>query len=176
MKHAKLFTKIALVILLTVKFSFSQEFAPPKPLQNEFFDALVGNVTTEVTRNGKIMTSTFSVNWDLNHQFLIINLTSVNKNNPDEKYQGMGIWGIENSGTVNANWFDIFGADNITKSTGKITGNKLVLNENGKYKSGTATFEIINNSLRFESKGSYNTPDGKQIPYEETAIFMKSQK
>lgn len=174
MKHVKLFTKIALVILMSVKISFSQGMTPPEPLQNEFFESLVGTSTGEVMRNGKNLTNTISINWDLNHQFLIINLSSVNKNNPSEKYQGMGVWGIENDGTVKASWFDIFGANFSTTSTGKITDNKLELTDNGKFMSGTTVLEIVNKSVKYVSKGFFKTPDGKQIPYEETATYAKN--
>ena len=71
MKHAKLFIAITALILLTSGFSYSQGMMPPKPLENEFFDGMVGNSSGENFINGKIHKENVEIKWDLNHQYIV---------------------------------------------------------------------------------------------------------
>ncbi|MBV6480295.1 MAG: hypothetical protein HGGPFJEG_03171 [Ignavibacteria bacterium] len=175
MKHLKLLSAILFTLLFTSVNSFSQDMNPPAPVQNEIFEAMIGTSTADVLRNEKEYLNTINISWDLNHQFLILNLKAVNKKNSEEKYQGMGIWGIENDGTIRTWWFDIFGVPGAGTGTGKINGSKIDMIEKGKFREGTTILELTNDGVNYHSKGVIKTPDGKEIPYEETTVYHKNK-
>lgn len=171
MKNFKFFLTAVLIALSSTSFAQWQ----PAPLQNEFFDALVGTSSAQVMRNGKSYTNTVTCKWDLNHQFLIINLTTVSNSDPGEPYQGMGIWGIDMQGNVKSWWFDIYGAEFTGTSTGKINGNKMEMTDESKNKKGTTTMELTDDSVIYSSKGTYITTEGKESSYEETAVYKRNK-
>lgn len=175
MKHAKLFTMLVITILLNSGLSRSQDVKPPAPLQNEFFDLMVGNSTGESTINGQTYEQSVSINWDLNHQFLKINLKSVNKKNPSDIYEGVGMYGIDGSGKVKTWWFDVWGAGGVSTGTGNISGMKMQTSEAGQFYHSDNTFEFRDNSMVINRKGSFKTPDGKEIPFEETSTFRRNK-
>lgn len=175
MKQVKLFTLIALAVLLNANLSFTQDMRPPAPVQNEFFDAMVGNSSGESVMNGKTYDQTVSVQWDLNHQFIRINLVSVNKSNPQDKYEGLGIYGIDAKGNVKTWWFDVWGAGSVSTGTGTISGDKMQTTEEGPYYRSNNTFEFRDNAMNINRQGSFKTPDGKEISFNETSSFKKNK-
>jgi len=175
MKHVKLFTLIALAVLLNANLSFTQDMRPPAPVQNEFFDAMVGNSSGESVMNGKTYDQNVSIQWDLNHQFLKIYLTGVNKSNPQDKYEGLGIYGIDAKGNVKTWWFDVWGAGSVSTGTGTISGDKMITTEEGPYYRSNNTFEFRDNAMYINRQGSLKTPDGKEISFDETLNFKKNK-
>lgn len=175
MKHVKLFTIIALALLLNANLSFTQDMRPPAPVQNEFFDAMVGNSSGESLMNGKTYDQTVSIQWDLNHQFLTIKLTAVNKSNTQDKYEGLGIYGIDAKGNVRTWWFDVWGAGSVSTGTGTISGNKMQTSEDSPYYHSNNTFEIRDNTMFINRQGSLKTPDGNEIKFDETSSFKKNK-
>ncbi len=175
MKHAKLFTMLLITILLKSGFSWSQDIKPPAPVQNEFFDAMVGNSTGESIVNGQTYEQSVSINWDLNHQFLKINLKSVNKKNPQDIYEGFGMYGIDVSGKVKTWWFDVWGAGSVSTGTGTISGMKMQTTEAGPFYHSDNMFEFRDNAMVINRKGSFKTPDGNEIPFDETSTFRRNK-
>ena len=171
MKHVKLFTLIALAVLLNANLSFTQDMRPPAPLQNEFFDAMVGNSSGESVMNGKTYDQTVSVQWDLNHQFIRINLISVNKSNPQDKYEGLGIYGIDAKGNVRTWWFDVWGAGSVSTGTGTSSGDKMQNTLEVPYYRSNNTFEFRDNSMYINSHGSFKSSDGKEISFNDNSSF-----
>ncbi len=175
MKHAKLFIAIAALILLTSGFLYSQDMMPPKPLENEFFDAMVGNSSGENLINGKIHKENVEIKWDINHQFIVINYSSQNKDNAEDIYQGLGIYGIDASGKVKTWWFDVWGAGNASAGEGTISGDKMQITENSPFYHSDNTYEFRDKMMIVTRKGHYKTQDGKEIPFEDVSKFTRNK-
>ena len=173
MKHVKLFTLIALALLLNVKISFAQD--QPAPVQNEFFDAMVGDSYGESSVNGKLYDQKVSIQWDCNHQFIRINYSAVSKTDPQDKYEGLGMYGIDATGNVKTWWFDVWGAGSVTTGTGTISGKKMQTTESNHVYKSNNTFEFKDNSMVIIRSGSYKTPDGKEIPFDETITLRRNK-
>lgn len=174
MKVATFVTKAVILFALIVNISFAQESFSPAPVQNSFFDNIVGNFKGEETRNGKQISNTVNIRWGINHQYLLIDLKAVNKNDPKDSYEATGIWAVDEHGNVSTWWFDIYGVNNVSFGKGKIEGNKITVNDKSNSSSSTWTLELKEGVARMTSSGKYKTPDGSEIPFSSDASFVRN--
>jgi hypothetical protein len=169
------FVKRAVVLIAVIaNISLAQDSFSPAPVQNSFFDNIVGNFKGEETQNGKQVSNTVNIRWGINHQYLLIDLKAVNKNDPKDSYEATGIWAADENGNVRTWWFDIYGANNVMFGTGKIEGNKITVSDKSNSSSSTWTLELEDNRARRISNGKYKTPDGSEIPFSSDATFVRN--
>lgn len=162
------------VIFVFVNNSFGQDnMAPPKPLDNKVYDAMTGSWTGESDMMGMKMVQDVNIRWALNHQYIILDLTAAGKDNPQMKYNGMGIFGVDEKGNSKSWWFDDWGAAAMSPGSGTFVGdNKLDMTGGNAMFKEHRTFEITGNEMKMWAKGSMNV-GGKDIPFEETTTFRK---
>lgn len=176
MRSTIIFRTVLAAVLMFVILSISlkaQDMTPPKPVESAYFDKWVGTWVGENVYAGQPGKQTLVCVWDLNHQFLIVNATGTNDNNPDFKYRGTGYYTVDKDGNYVGYWFDIFGKDGITLSKGKISGSKLEGAVTGTGFEGIETAEFTgDNDVKMGSKGSYEY-NGQKMPFEHTVTYKR---
>ncbi len=160
----------ALTIISAAK---AQDMTPPKPIESSYFDKWVGTWVGENVYNGQTGKQTIVAAWDLNHQFLVVNVTGTNDNNPDFKYKGTGYYTIDNNGNYVGYWFDIFGIAGISESKGKTTPNRVDGSVTAPGYTGTEFAEFKgDNEVVMGSKGTYEF-NGQKMPMEMTTTYKR---
>lgn len=145
----------------------------PKPVQNKVYDAMVGTwVAKDVEGMGKKMNDVMKVSWVLNHQFIMIDLTGTDTKNPKFKYKAIGFSGIDENGKAKTVWLDIWGAKGISTGSGEFGENSLTLTDSSPFFKETRTIEIKGKEMLMHAKGT-KTIDGKEIPFDITAVYKK---
>ncbi len=148
------------------------QMAPPAPVENTVYDAMVGEWTADAMMMGMPFIENMKIVWDLNHQFLVMDLMATNKTNTNMTYQGKGMYGIDDKGNAKVWWFDTWGAPNVSTGTGFFDGNVLTLTDGNDMFKETRTFSVDGNQMTMNSKGTMVT-SGKDVPFDETTIFNK---
>jgi len=140
------------------------EFQPPPPVDNEFLKSMAGTWKgTSENPMGK------SEDWmkaemGLDGQFLMIEVKSKWEGG---KYKGMGVMTLNEDGTVAGFWIDNY--REMAKGHGKIEGNKLTMNWEGKMGKGTRVTEMGED--KFTVNASWTMPDGTTM--KETSKMMR---
>ncbi len=164
MKTIAIFTKALFAIAIFFNVSSAQESYLPSPDTNSYFERLVGKYEGSEIRNGMQFQSNVEINWDLNHQFLMINVSSSAKDNPAMSYEGKGIWAVDENGNFTSWWFDIFGPGNVTTGKGMIEGNVLTVEDRSNQGSSNWTLELKENGAVMKGSGLYKDGKGNTIP------------
>ncbi|MCC6865679.1 MAG: hypothetical protein IT280_05905 [Ignavibacteria bacterium] len=176
MKNKLSFKPVLSVLLLVISISAiskAQDMTPPKPVESSYFDKWVGTWVGENVYDGLKGKQSLTAAWDLNHQFLVINVTGTIDNNPDFKYKGTGYYTIDNNGKYIGYWFDVFGFGSITQSNGKISRNKMEGSVTAKGYTGTEWAEFkSDNEVEMNTKGTYEY-NGQKIPSENNVTYRK---
>lgn len=163
----------ALFALTIISATRAQDMTPPKPVESSFFDKWVGEWKGENEYGGKKGKQTVMCKWDLNHQFLVINVKGTFNDIPDALYNGIGYYTLDYKGDVQGYWFDIYGANGISTTHGKITGNKM---ENNVTAAGYSSTELAefksDNEVSMVIKGTYEV-NGQKMPFEHTATYIR---
>lgn len=163
---------VILFAIIFTAFTKAQDMNPPKPVESAYFDKWVGTWVGENVFAGQPGKQTIVAAWDLNHQFLVVNVTGTNDNNPDFKYRGTGYYTIDNSGNYVGYWFDIFGIAGISSSKGKISGDKLEGNVTAEGYTGTEWANITGDVVNMGSKGTFEY-NGQKMPFEHTTVYKR---
>ena len=77
--------------LLIPVISRGQNASPPPPLENKVYDSMVGDWTADATMMGMPFIENVKITWDLNHQFIVMDMMATNKTNTNITYQGKGL-------------------------------------------------------------------------------------
>lgn len=178
MRHLKMFM-ISLItfyaLFLTVNAQADTHMAPPKPLENKVFDSMVGTWAGNSDMMGKKMHDELKIKWGINHQFLIMKLKAKTTGQPQMKYEGMGVFGVDNHGKLKTWWFDSWGADSMSVGSGSFSDNKLTLSDSNAKFSETRSFEIKGNEMVMNAKGKMLW-QGKETPFDNTTVYKKEMK
>jgi hypothetical protein len=170
------FRKLLSVIFILVCFAgaklIAQDNAPPKPLDNKVYESMVGDWTGESPMMGMPTVQEVSITWNLNHQYIFMNLTATGKDNPKISYHGLGIFGVDEKGNAKLWWFDDWGAAMTSTGSGTFSGNKLEITDGNEMFKETRSFEVNGNEMTMKAKGSMKM-NGQDIPFEETTVFKK---
>ena len=151
----------------------SQDLTPPKPVESAYFDKWVGTWIGENAYGGQPGKQTVICKWDLNHQFLTINVTGTFDDKPGEVYNGSGYYSIDQGGNVIGYWFDIFGPAAVTVSKGKINGDKMENNVTADGYTGIETADFTSqNEVKLYSKGTWDM-NGQKFPMESTTFYKR---
>ncbi|MEO6696311.1 MAG: hypothetical protein ABIY50_07465 [Ignavibacteria bacterium] len=163
-----------LTLIFTVKARSQDEDAmmPPPAVFNEVYDAMDGNWTSESSMRGIPMKMDLKVYWDLNHQFLVLDLRSVGREDASMTYQGKGLFGVDEKGNPKTWWFDSWGANSVSLGSGVFNDNKLIVTGGNAMVNETRSFLVSGNEMVMNGKGTVNV-DGRIIPFDETIIFRK---
>ena len=176
MKFTTKVRSVLTVVLFAITFSFitnAQEMTPPKPVESSYFDKWVGTWVGENAHGGSPGKQTIVCAWDLNHQFLVVNVTGTNEKNPDFVYKGTGYYTIDKNGNYTGYWFDVFGAAGVSESSGKVSGSKLEGNVTAQGYTGIEWAEFKSeNEILMGSKGEYEF-NGQKMPFESVSTYRK---
>lgn len=151
----------------------AQEMTPPKPVESACFDKWVGTWVGENEHGGMPGKQTIVCAWDLNHQFLVVNVTGTGDKNPDFVYKGTGYYTIDNNGGYIGYWFDVFGLAGLSESKGKVTGSSLEGSVTAPGYTGVET-AVFNgdNEVTMISKGTYEF-NGQKMPIEMKSVYKR---
>jgi len=145
---------------------------PPPPVQNSVFDAMVGSWSGESEMMGSKKHDEVNIDWALNHQYIIMKLMATDVNQPNIKYEGMGVLGVSKNGKVKNWWFDSWGADAMSTGMGVFGDNKLTLIDGNSMFHEIRTFEIKGNEMTMHAKGTM-VQNGKKMPFDVTTVYTK---
>lgn len=162
---------LTLLVLILPARVFTQD-APPKPLENKVYDAMLGSWTSDDKMMGMAMHQEVNVRWALNHQYIIMDLTATGKDNPSIKYTGMGVFGADEKGGAKTWWFDDWGAAAMTSGLGTFSDNLLTITDGNSMFNETRTFDVKGSQLIMHAKGTMKAND-KDIPFEEINTYSK---
>jgi hypothetical protein len=172
MKIAKLlFPVFILLSFLSLK-SFAQEMGPPKPVENKVYDAMCGEWTGESEMMGNKMKNEVKTYWDLNHQFIFMELTSTGIDNPSITYRGLGIYGVDKNNKAVLWWFDDWGAEGVATGTGTFEENKLSTSSSNPMYKENRIFEIKGEEILMTADMTMNM-GGQEINMKETITFKR---
>lgn len=138
---------VLVFFILCAMRSFAQDMTPPKPAENKVLDAMIGTWTGEGDMMGMKFDETMNFSWNLNHQFVFLNLKSVVKDNPAMTYGGLAIIGVNPDGTAKVWWFDDWGTGGTGSGTGTFGDMKLTSNTSNEMYKDTHTFEVVGDEL-----------------------------
>jgi hypothetical protein len=173
MSSVKLLTIFVVLLCLTGIRIFAQDnMAPPKPLDNKVYESMVGDWTGESDMMGIKMIQNVSIHWALNHQYIIMDLKAVGKDNPKIIYGGMGVFGVDEKGNVKAWWFDDWGAGAMSSGSGTFGDNKIEVTDGNDMFKETRTFAVNGNEMTMSAKGTM-TMNGQETPFNESSIYKK---
>ena len=164
-----------LTLLLNIKLNAQDDedaMSPPPAAFNSVYEAMNGSWTAESPMMGVPMRMDLKIYWDINHQFLILDLRSTGVEDPSRTYQGKGIFGLDESGNAKTWWFDSWGANNVSLGSGAFSENKLTINGGNSMFTETRSFMVSGNEMVMNGRGTM-TMDGRTIPFDETIIFRK---
>ena len=162
-----------LFVLFTSVNLYAQSMEPPKPLENAVYDAMVGEWKGVSEMMGDKQDETIKCYWDLNHQFVIMELESVSQSTPGQVYHGKGIYGVNSEGNAVYWWFDDWGADGALQGTGTFDGMKITMTgENMWYKDDRTVTWNADGQMVMNWKGLVKLPTGDMEMSGET-VFTK---
>src|SRR5512146_3040393 len=99
MQITKLFFPVFFLLICFSLKSFAQDdMAPPKPLDNKVYESMVGQWIGESDMMGMKMKQDVNIHWDLNHQYIFMELKAVGTTAPNTAYSGLGIFGVDKDG------------------------------------------------------------------------------
>ena len=143
--------------------AFSQGMVPPKPIESEILNSMVGTWVSEpYDMMGMKMTDEVTQSMILNGQFFEVRVKSKGENGFD--YEGLVIMTPNADGTMTGTGYDIFGKNGITTYTGTSEGKSVYLTGKSSWGSETRNItmdgNIMTQNVIFNMKG----PDGKDMP------------
>jgi hypothetical protein len=92
--------------------------------------------------------------------------------NSNNKYEGLGLFGVASKDKIKSWWFDSWGPNTVATGTGTTDNQKLTMNSSNQAFSEERTFEPQGDQLIMHSKGSVEQ-NGKKIPYDQTVIYKR---
>jgi len=168
----KFITMLFIITFLFVVKSQSQDMTPPKQINNSVYDLMVGEWVGESDMMGTPVNHEMNIYWDVNHQFIILDLMATSKENSTLLYEGKGIFGVDGKGDAKTWWFDSWGADGMATGSGEFGENTLSMTDGNAMYNASRNFTFGNNEMTMASKGSYKT-EGKEVPFEQTTVYKK---
>lgn len=163
-------------VMLFIVNAYSQDenvaMTPPPPVNSKVYEAMNGDWTAESTMMGIPMMMNLKIYWDLNHQFLILDLRATGKEDANQTYQGKGLFGVDGQGNAKTWWFDSWGAEGVSIGSGAFSDNKLTINGGNAMYTETRSFLINGTDMVMSAKGTMNM-GGKETPFDETIVFKK---
>jgi hypothetical protein len=162
----------AVTITTSIYAKDADPMTPPKPVENKVLDSMVGTWQSESDMMGVKMKDTLNISWALNHQFLKTELSAQAIDNPNIRYDGLGLFGVDKNNHLKTWWFGNWGASSVSTGTGTTQNNQLVLKDgNAEFKQ-ERTFRISANEMIMDVKGTM-TKDGKEVPFEQHVVYKK---
>lgn len=158
--------------ILSGRIYAQDNMTPPKPLDNKVYEAMTGSWTSDDPMMGMSMHQEVNIHWALNHQYIIMEMTATGKDNPGVKYNGMGIFGVDEKGNPKSWWFDDWGASAMSSGGGTFGNNMFTINDANAMFSETRSFEIKDGKILMKAKGSMKI-NGQETPFEESMTYSK---
>ncbi len=167
-------SSVLVLFILCAMRSFAQDMTPPKPAENKVLDAMIGTWTGESEMMESKYKETMKFYWNLNHQFVFMQLESVGKDNPSLNYHGLAIVGVNPDGTAKVWWFDDWGTMGTGSGTGTFGDMKMTSNTSNEMYKDTHTFEVIDDELTVTWESIMTTGGSDQKMNGKTVFKRKS--
>ena len=141
---------------------FAQDMQPPPPINNEFFNASIGDwISDEYEMMGMKWKEDVNISWALNKQFVVI--TSKSTSDKGMSYESVGYMTADKEGNTKTYFFDNWGMEGIMEFTGKIEGSTSTMEGGNKWmkSKGKMIMEkgVMVNEMTFTMPGA----DGKDV-------------
>ena len=172
MLNKKLLIYIILFSCIITKTYSQDNMTPPKPVENKVYESMIGTWTSDDKMMGMPMHQEANIHWALDHQYIFMEVTAIQKDNPAVKYSGLGIFGIDEKGNCKSWWFDNWGAAAMSTGSGTFSDNMLTMTDGNALYNESRNFTINGNQLIMHAKGTMNM-NGKDVPFEEIMTYAK---
>lgn len=168
----KTLLSLFVIVLVFVNISYSQDFQPPPPIDNEYFTLSVGDwVSDEYEFMGMKWTDETTVNWILNNQFL--EMKSISTSDQGFKYEAVSYMTVDSEGNIKAWMFDLFGMQNVSEYTGKTDGSTCTMEGGNDYMTSKGTVSIEDNVSTHSMTFTWSDKDGNPVTQEMTIVSRK---
>jgi len=172
----KQFLTIAVFIVFAViciKTYAQDDMTPPKPVDNKVLDAMVGDWVGESDMMGMKFNDEIKNYWSMNHQYIIMDVNQVMKDNPQMKFSGMGILGIDKDGNPVMWWFDDWGAPAMMTGTGNFDGMKCHMMSTNAMGKDDRVISFKNGDMVMTWNSSMIGKDGKEMKMNGETVYKK---
>lgn len=169
----KLFFLLIVVSFFASTGLYAQDMMPLPPVDNSIYDSFVGDWEGEHEMMGMTMIDNVKCYWDLNHQFLFMEYKSETKDNREMKYSALGIYGVDNEGNAVFWWFDDWGTASVMQGSGTFGDNKFSTFGKTDNYTDERIFNFKEGNVVMNWKGTFKSPDGKDMEMEGETIFKK---
>lgn len=169
----KIFLTLFVLTAVSAKIYTQDDMMMPKPLDNKIYDAMTGEWTGESEMMGMKYQEDMKIYWTLNHQFIIMEIKDVAKDNPKMTYDGIGIFGVDKNGNAKMWWFDDWGTDAMATGSGTFEGNTLKAKSTNPTYTDERTFEIQDGNLVSNWTSTMQGNDGKEIKMSGKTVYKK---
>jgi hypothetical protein len=154
---------LVLVALLFTTNAFSQGMEPPKPIQSDLMNSMIGTWVSEpYEMMGMKMTDEVTQSWILNGQFFEVRVKSKGENGFD--YEALVIMAPSEDGTMTGTGYDIFGKNAVSSYTGTSEGNTVYLTGKSSWGSETRNMTVDGNIMTQNVVFNMVGQDGKEMP------------
>jgi hypothetical protein len=168
-----LITLLLFTFLTSYKLQAQDSMMPPKPVDNKMFDAMVGEWTGTEDMMGTKMNEDVKIYWNLNHQFLFMELITTANDNPSMVYHGLGIYGFDKDGNVRVWWFDDWGAEAMATGSGTIDGMKFVSNSTNPMYTDDRTITFKGDDMVMSWTSTMKDATGKEMKMNGETVYKK---
>jgi len=163
----------AIFIISAIKIYAQDDMMSPKPVDNKVLEGMIGEWTGEADMMGMKYQEDVKNYWTLNHQYMIMEVKDISKDNPKMTYGGMGIIGVDKDGNAKMWWFDDGGAEMMATGSGTFTENKLsVKSTNPKY-TDERSFELKDGNIICIWESSMRGKEGEEMKMNGKTIYTK---
>jgi hypothetical protein len=166
---------VVAVLILFVGISlkcFAQGMTPPKPAENKVLDAMAGEWTGVSEMMGMKFNDNLKFYWNLNHQFMFMEMKGVGKDNPAMTYSGLAIIGVNLDGSAKVWWFDDWGTMGTASGTGTFGDMKFSANTSNEMYKDNHMFEVNGNELTLTWNSTMNMA-GKETKMEGKTVYKR---
>lgn len=174
MNKLTLFVFTTLILTALGFRTYSQdEMMPPKPVDNKVYEAMVGDWTGESDMMGMKFNDEVKNYWSMNHQYIIMEVNQVSKDNPNMKYSGMGIMGIDKDGNPVMWWFDDWGASAMMSGSGTFDGMKCHMISTNAMGKDDRTVSFKEGNMVMSWVETMKGKDGKEMTMNGETVYKK---
>jgi hypothetical protein len=166
-------TLLLFIFFLSYKINAQDNMMPPKPAENKMFDAMTGEWSGEDDMMGMKMTDNVKIYWNLNHQYLFMELTSTSKDNPAMSYHGLGIYGFDKTGNVKEWWFDDWGAEAMATGNGTIADMNFTSHSTNPMYTDDRTITFKGNDMVMTWTSTMKDASGKEMKMNGETVYKK---
>ena len=172
-KQSLLILAVIIVNAISFKLFAQDDMMPPKPVDNKVLDAMVGDWVGESSMGTMKFNDEVKDYWSLNHQYIVMEVKQASKDNPNMKFSGMGILGIDKDGNPAMWWFDDWGASAMMIGKGSFDGMTCHMVSTSAWGKDDRVISFKGDNMVMTWNSSMMGKDGKEMTMNGETVYTK---